>query len=65
SVNSRKQYTPDQVAVLLTIFEADRSPTVTDQMTIGEVLNIDQRNVKIWFQNRRQEQNNTERQTAE
>ena len=52
----RPRWTPTETdkALLETIFVADSFPTFSVRKQLAEQLNVDSRQVQIWFQNRRQ-----------
>ncbi|CAH7686769.1 homeobox domain-domain-containing protein [Phakopsora pachyrhizi] len=53
----RKRITPDQLDVLSSLFEYTDTPTFNLRETIGRELNMTNREVQVWFQNRRAKYN--------
>jgi regulatory protein PHO2 len=49
----RSRVTPDQLVHLERFFSVDRSPTANRRREISELLNMQERQTQIWFQNRR------------
>jgi hypothetical protein len=48
----RSRVTPEQLIHLENFFKVDRSPTAARRREIGELLNMQERQTQIWFQNR-------------
>ena len=51
--NKRPFYTTAQVKQLEAMFSLKRYPTSTDKLQLAEVLNVSEKQVSVWFQNRR------------